>query len=78
MLYVSSYIGSINTERETMTTTTTLWGYRHSITKGWNWVAERNCTEGEAGEWLSIFRKDEPDVTFKIAKARPTKSWKGH
>lgn len=54
-----------------------LWSLRYSVTRGWNWVRERDCDAGLAGEWLAVFRRDEPDVTFLVSANRPGKSWKG-
>ncbi len=56
---------------------TKLWGYRFTPVRDWAWVLERDCSTGNASEWLRVFRNDEPDVTFLISRKKPTKSWKG-
>ena len=50
---------------------TSLWSMRWSIGRGWTWVRERTCTVDNASDWLIAYTKDEPTVTFRIAKNKP-------
>jgi len=42
---------------------------RWSDSKGWRWVRERECFESQAQDWLAIFKADEPNVEFSIARS---------
>jgi len=55
-----------------MNKTLTLWSLRTNAARGNHFVAERQVTEETAQEWLSVFRKDEPSVSF-VATARKPK-----
>jgi hypothetical protein len=35
------------------------------------WKLARTCDIGTAHQWLLVFQKDEPDVTFKLSPKRP-------
>lgn len=48
-----------------------LWSLRQSIAWGWYWRKERDCQESTANDWLRVFRKDEPEIEFKLAKKCP-------
>jgi hypothetical protein len=48
-----------------------LWRYNR-ITGLWDY--QRSCDEETAQQWLGVFRRDEPDETFALAKHRPTKA----
>lgn len=49
----------------------TLWSLRNSVARGNHFVAERKVSNDTAQEWLSIFRKDEPQVLFLVAGRKP-------
>ena len=49
----------------------TLWSRRYSPSRGNHWIAERVVTEATCQEWLSIFRRDEPDVLFLCSARKP-------
>lgn len=36
-----------------------------------NWKIERTCLLENAEQWLEIFKKDEPNEIFKLAKKKP-------
>lgn len=48
-----------------------IWSLRYSPAKGNHYVAERDCNEENAQEWLAIFRADEPKVIFIASKRKP-------
>lgn len=48
-----------------------LWSLRNSIARGAHWVNERDCALATANEWLAVFRKGEPEVTFVLAYSKP-------
>jgi hypothetical protein len=35
------------------------------------WEYQRTCSKDEAAQWLAIFQRDEPGVTFKLSKVKP-------
>ena len=49
----------------------TLWARRFTVARGWRWVAERGCVSSTAREWLAVFKVDEPEIEFRLSKARP-------
>jgi len=49
-----------------------IWSKRFSVAKGNHWVAERDCTESNAKEWLAIFQADEPNVLFLASNRKPS------
>lgn len=49
-----------------------LWSRRTSTAKGNYWKAERDVTEQTAQDWLKVFRDDEPNVIFVVAKRKPS------
>ena len=49
----------------------TLWSIRWSVGKGNHLVAERKVTTANVDEWLRVFRKDEPGVTFMVSDLKP-------
>ena len=51
--------------------TTKLWSYRWSFARGWQWQLERECYIETSLEWLDVFKKDEPDIVFKLSKKKP-------
>lgn len=50
---------------------TKLWAWRYSVAKGYHWQFERPCNLGNASEWLEVYKKDEPNVKFKISDKKP-------
>ncbi len=48
-----------------------LYSLRHSVALGNHWRHERDVTDASAQEWLSVFRKDEPKVTFIVNNRKP-------
>lgn len=50
----------------------TLWAGRTSVTRGYEFVAERGVTEETAQQWLAVFRKDEPNVIFIVSARKPS------
>lgn len=48
-----------------------LWSYRNSPARGAFWHAERDVTPDTAEGWLTVFRQDEPGVTFVLAEHKP-------
>ena len=50
---------------------TAIWSFRWTVGRGWQWRHERYCTKNEALQWLAVFQRDEPRVTFKIARNKP-------
>lgn len=49
-----------------------LWSKRYSVAKGNHWVNEREVNEETAQAWLSVFRKDEPNVLFLVSIRKPS------
>jgi hypothetical protein len=49
----------------------TLWAGRTTVTRGYEFVAERKVTEETAQEWLKVFRADEPSVIFIVSTTKP-------
>ncbi len=47
--------------------------WRYNATTGY-WALARSCTPEDAARWLEIWRRDEPKVSFVLAKRRPRKS----
>lgn len=39
---------------------------RFTVSRGWVWKKERDCSIETAQAWLLIFKSDEPDVNFKL------------
>jgi len=56
---------------ETEMNKVTIWSTRFSGARGNHIVAERQCNENEAQQWLEIFRSDEPNVCFIASKRKP-------
>lgn len=54
-----------------MSKTLKLYSLRTSIARGAHWVVERECAIATANEWLAVFRKSEPEVTFVLAYSKP-------
>lgn len=50
---------------------TALWSKRYSPARGHYWQHERNCTSCTAPDWLALYQRDEPNVTFQIAVRKP-------
>lgn len=48
-----------------------VWAWRHTVAKGWHWESCRICERGTAGQWLDVFKLDEPTVHFDIARTKP-------
>lgn len=48
-----------------------LWSLRWSTSLGWYWRLERQCENKTRKFWLTAFRKDEPEVTFRCARKTP-------
>lgn len=49
----------------------TLWARRFDSAYGWRWHAQRQVTAQTAEDWLAVFRKDEPEITFIVAARKP-------
>lgn len=56
-----------------MAKTFKIFSIRHSVAQGNHWQHERDCQELEAQQWLDIFRKDEPNVTFIASTRKPAR-----
>lgn len=50
-----------------------IYSIRYSVAQGNHWQYERDCTEANVQEWLAVFRKDEPGVTFIASKRKPAR-----
>jgi hypothetical protein len=50
---------------------TTLWAKRHSVAYGWRWTHERQCSPDTAQEWLAVFQRDEPNISFALSDRKP-------
>lgn len=50
-------------------TTIKLWKF-NAITGYWDY--QRTCNEDTAEEWLRLFRRDEPNESFKLTNRRPS------
>lgn len=50
---------------------TKLWSRRWSVSRGHHWQFERSCEVATAGDWLRVFRQDEPDVEFILSPKKP-------
>lgn len=48
-----------------------LWSLRFSFAYGWHWVLERECSLENKEAWLTIFSKDEPEISFKLSHKKP-------
>ena len=48
-----------------------LWSRRWSVAQGHHWRMERSCAGSTAQDWLDLFSKDEPSVTFQLARRKP-------
>ena len=48
-----------------------LWAWRHSVAYGWQWIAERDCSEATAADWLATYQADEPGVRFTVSLRKP-------
>ena len=55
-----------------MPVTLYLWSLRRGIARGWHWYREREVSQDTAEAWLSVFRQDEPGVSFTVS-IRPPK-----
>lgn len=48
-----------------------LYSKRWSTAKGWFWKLERDTLPENAESWLSIFRKEEPEIEFVVSEKQP-------
>jgi hypothetical protein len=48
-----------------------IWSLRFSVARGHHWSIERECLPTTVNEWLAVFRKSEPDVTFVASTRKP-------
>lgn len=48
-----------------------LFSLRHSVARGEYVQQDREVTEANAEEWMTVFRKDEPGVVFLVAMTPP-------
>lgn len=49
-----------------------IWSRRFSIQfKAWHWESERIVSDRMAEAWLEVFRHDEPDQLFILARSEP-------
>lgn len=49
----------------------TLWRLTWSHAQGVYWLAMRLCDPDNAESWADLFRKDEPGVTYAVARKAP-------
>lgn len=54
-----------------MSTYITLWAYRWTTARGYQWKAERTCSGENAADWLALYQRDEPEVHFRLAVNKP-------
>jgi hypothetical protein len=52
---------------------TAIWAWRFSVSRGWQWIRERDCDEESAAQWLAVFQRDEPGIEFRVATRKPTR-----
>jgi hypothetical protein len=49
----------------------TLWRLTWSHACGTYWQAQRACDDSTAESWLEIYRRDEPNATYSLARRAP-------
>ena len=54
-----------------MSFTIGLWKKEFSITRGWQWVKQRDCARESAQDWLDCYQEDEPNAEFCISDKAP-------
>lgn len=52
---------------------TNLYSARWSTAQGWHWKYERECLPTTANDWLTVFKRDEPEVLFVLSEKTPSK-----
>lgn len=50
-----------------------IWSRRFTPALGNHWKLERECTKDTIQQWLSVFRADEPNVSFIGNNRKPAK-----
>jgi hypothetical protein len=48
-----------------------IWSLRYSVARGKHWTIERECLPTTVNDWLDVFRRSEPDVTFVASVRKP-------
>lgn len=51
-----------------------LYSWRWTVGQGAHWRFERDVSAETRNEWLAVFRKDEPSISFIVSDKRPFKA----
>lgn len=48
-----------------------LWRKEWSVTRGWQWIKQRDCARESAQDWLDCYLADDPNGQYMISERRP-------